>query len=85
MHHYNLSRFIASSSPNGSGNLAELQAAFRRVLKAGLAPLSPDDGSDEEVGNRPGSPAEDIIAMEFNDPRAVDFRNYLRTWCVTNP
>ncbi|KAK7695883.1 hypothetical protein QCA50_000521 [Cerrena zonata] len=80
VHHYNLSRFIGSTSPNGSGNLTELQAAFRRVLKAGLASL-PDDGSDdEEVGNRPGSPAEDIIALEYNDPRAVDFRNYLRTW-----
>ena len=82
MHHYNLSRFIGSSSPNGSGNLTELQAAFSRVLKAGMATTSDDVSDDEEIGNRPGSPAEDIIALEFNDPRAVDFRNYLRTWLV---
>ncbi|THG99314.1 hypothetical protein EW026_g3004 [Hermanssonia centrifuga] len=61
------------------GDLRELQAAFKRVLQAGLADL-PEHGYDEEDVGRPGSPEEDIIALDFTDPRAMDFRNYLRTW-----
>ncbi|KAI0081737.1 hypothetical protein K474DRAFT_1612892 [Panus rudis PR-1116 ss-1] len=79
VYHYNLARFISGPSPNGPGNLAELQAAFKRVLQAGLSFL-PEDGPDEEEGDRPGSPAEEITTLEYSDPRAVDFRNYLRTW-----
>jgi hypothetical protein len=32
--------------------------------------------------DRPGSPAEEIEKLQFDDPRATDFRNYLRTWLV---
>lgn len=70
---------MAGPPANGTGNLTELQAAFRRVLQSGLADL-PEYGYDEEDVGRPGSPEEDIIALERNDPRAADFRNYLRTW-----
>lgn len=79
VYHHHLSRCISGPPPNGAGNLSELQAAFRRVLQSGLADL-PEYGYDEEDVGRPGSPEEDIIALERNDPRAVDFRNYLRTW-----
>lgn len=81
MYHYHLARFIAGPSPNGHGNLIELQAALKRVLQAGLAFL-PVDGPDEEEGNRPGSPAEAITQLERDDPRAIDFRNNVRTWSV---
>lgn len=40
----------------------------------------PDYGYDEEDVGRPGSPGEEIIRLDPTDPRAVDFRNYLRTW-----
>lgn len=42
----------------------------------------PEDGFDEESmdGARPGSPAEPIIQLEDDDPRAIDFRNVLRTF-----
>ena len=65
-------------SPN---KLSELQKAFTRVLQSGLADL-PEDGFDEETldSERPGSPAEQVITLQRDDPRAVDFRNYLRTW-----
>ncbi|CAL1700757.1 unnamed protein product [Somion occarium] len=76
---YSLARLISGSSPHGPASLIELQSAFKRSLQAGLAFL-PEDGSDEEGGVRPGSPTEDIIALDFDDPRAVDFRNYMRTW-----
>ncbi|GJE84212.1 alpha/beta hydrolase [Phanerochaete sordida] len=79
VYHHHLSRCIAGPPPNIAGNLSELQAAFRRVLQSGLADL-PEHGYDEEDVGRPGSPEEDIIALERSDPRAVDFRNYLRTW-----
>lgn len=49
------------------------------MLQSGMADL-PEHGFDEEDVGRPGSPEEDIITLERNDPRAVDFRNYLRTW-----
>ncbi|KAL0070692.1 hypothetical protein AAF712_001913 [Marasmius tenuissimus] len=62
------------------GKLVELQIAFTRVLKAGLAQL-PEEGFDEETTDcpRPGSPAEEIVQLESHDPRAIDFRNTLRT------
>ncbi|KAE9410640.1 hypothetical protein BT96DRAFT_953179 [Gymnopus androsaceus JB14] len=61
--------------------ISEIQLAFERILKAGLANLPPD-GYDEETLDepRPGSPAEAIVQLEPNDPRAIDFRNTLRTW-----
>ena len=81
MYHYNLASFVSRPSPNGPGDLRQLRAALHRVLQSGLAAL-PDDGYDEETldVDRPGSPAEAITALQFDDPRAVDFRNYLRTW-----
>ncbi|KAI0638154.1 hypothetical protein C8Q77DRAFT_414283 [Trametes polyzona] len=81
VYHYNLTSFISGPSPTGPGNLHELQAVFKRVLQAGLASL-PEEGFDEETldVDRPGSPAETLTVLDYNDPRAVDFRNYLRTW-----
>ncbi|TBU32806.1 hypothetical protein BD311DRAFT_686062 [Dichomitus squalens] len=83
VYHYNLATFISGPSPNGPGNLHELRKAFHRVLQAGLASL-PEDGYDEDEEtlkvDRPGSPEETLTVLEFDDPRAVDFRNYLRTW-----
>ncbi|KAG6829595.1 hypothetical protein H0H92_004064 [Tricholoma furcatifolium] len=75
---FHLSRTVSPPAPYGPGDLREIQAAFRRLLQTGLANL-PVDGGDEE-SNRPGSPEEDIIQLEFNDPRAIDFRNALRPW-----
>lgn len=75
-----------SGAPNiGHGSISEIQLAFERILKAGLANLPPD-GYDEETLDepRPGSPAEAIVQLEPNDPRAIDFRNTLRTY-VSRP
>lgn len=84
MYHYNLASLISGPSPNGPGNLHELRKAFHRVLQAGLASL-PEQGYDEETldVDRPGSPEETLTNLDFEDPRAVDFRNYLRTWYVS--
>ncbi|KAL1946843.1 hypothetical protein VTO73DRAFT_14947 [Trametes versicolor] len=80
VYHYNLTAFISGPSPTGAGNLLELQAVFKRVLRAGLASL-PEDFDEETLDvDRPGSPEETLTVLEYNDPRAVDFRNYLRTW-----
>nr|VWO95213.1 Cellulose-growth-specific protein [Ganoderma boninense] len=81
VYHYNLASFISRPSPNGSGDLHELRRAFHRVLQAGLASL-PEEGYDEETldVDRPGSPEETVTNLDFEDPRAIDFRNYLRTW-----
>ncbi|KAI0053581.1 hypothetical protein FA95DRAFT_1552065 [Auriscalpium vulgare] len=81
VYHYNIARFVSRPSPIGPGDVVELQAAFKRVLQAGLANL-PEQGFDEEVldVDRPGSPAENIEKLDANDPRAIDFRNSLRTW-----
>lgn len=65
------------------GNVEDLQIAQERLLKAGLANLSEDDYDEENLHDeRPGSPAETIEQLKFDDPRAVDFRNYLRIWWV---
>ncbi|KIP10713.1 hypothetical protein PHLGIDRAFT_65260 [Phlebiopsis gigantea 11061_1 CR5-6] len=79
VYHYHLAKCIRAPSSASHSDFNELQAAFRRVLQSGLAEL-PEYGYDEEDVGRPGSPEEDIIALERHDPRAVDFRNYLRTW-----
>ncbi|KAI0677587.1 hypothetical protein C8Q78DRAFT_960231 [Trametes maxima] len=81
VYHYNLTSFVAGPSPNGPSSLHELQAVFKRVLQAGLASL-PEEGFDEETldVDRPGSPEEALTVLDYYDPRAIDFRNYLRTW-----
>jgi len=64
-------------------DLYHLRSLFTRVLQTGLAPVYPetgDDLEDEAAGSRPGSPAESIERLEWNDPRAVDFRHRMRTW-----
>ncbi|KAG6873773.1 hypothetical protein C0995_011592 [Termitomyces sp. Mi166 len=71
-------RLVSLPAPYGPGDLGEIQAAFKRLLKSGLVDL-PADGGDEE-SQRPGSPEEDIVQLELNDPRAIDFRNALRPW-----
>lgn len=59
----------------------ELDVAYTRMLKTGLANL-PQDGGDIEtlVTERPGSPAETIEQLDRQDPRAIDFRNSIRPW-----
>ncbi|KAH7343243.1 hypothetical protein B0J17DRAFT_565143 [Rhizoctonia solani] len=60
-----------------------LRNLFTRILQTGLAPLyrdGDDDIEDDAAGSRPGSPAESIDKLEWDDPRAVDFRERLRTW-----
>ncbi|KAG6869257.1 hypothetical protein C0993_000010 [Termitomyces sp. T159_Od127] len=71
-------RVVSVPAPCGPGEPEEIQTAFKRLLKSGLANL-PADGGDEE-SHRPGSPQEDIVQLEFDDPRAIDFRNALRPW-----
>jgi len=81
IHHYYLAKHASGPSPLHPGNITELQATLKRVLKAGLANLSEDDFDEEALDDdRPGSPAEEIEQLQFDDPRAIDFRNYLRVW-----
>ncbi|KAH9951617.1 hypothetical protein B0H21DRAFT_874266 [Amylocystis lapponica] len=81
VHHYILAKYVVNPSTLPQGNTMELQAAFKRILQAGLASL-PEEGFDEESldEDRPGSPAEAITPLAYDDPRAIDFRNQLRTW-----
>lgn len=81
VYHYQLAQRIASLAPKSPAPTHEIQTAFSRLLKTGLANL-PEDGGDHETlwVDRPGSPEEDIVQLEYNDPRAIDFRNCLRTW-----
>lgn len=63
------------------GEPTDIQIAYNRLLKAGLANL-PSDGGDLEnlLTVRPASPAETIIQLDRHDPRAIEFRHSLRTW-----
>ncbi|KAF5387854.1 hypothetical protein D9615_000474 [Tricholomella constricta] len=78
IYHYQLSRHVSRPASFAPGDMREIQAAFKRLLQSGLAYI-PEDGGDEE-SHRQGSPEEDIIQLEFDDPRAIDFRNAMRTW-----
>ncbi|KAJ7180173.1 hypothetical protein C8R43DRAFT_912794 [Mycena crocata] len=81
VYHYYLVTVVSMPWKHGTGNISQLQIAFARVLKSGLANL-PEDGFDEESldVDRPGSPTESITQLDINDARAIDFRNVLRTW-----
>ncbi|CCM03181.1 uncharacterized protein FIBRA_05303 [Fibroporia radiculosa] len=81
VYHFNLVKLVSGPHAMPPNKLGELQRTFVRVLQAGLADL-PEEGFDEESldVDRPGSPAEEITTLQYDDPRAIDFRNQLRTW-----
>lgn len=87
VYHYNLAKFVSGPSPIQLPSVVELQGAFRRVLQSGLADLPEDGPYDAETldYDHPGSPAEFITNLAFDDPRAVDFRTYMRTWFKKAP
>jgi hypothetical protein len=81
IYHYSLTKRVSGPSPYSARNIEELQTAFKRVLRAGLYDYSEDDISKETSDiTRPGGHAETIEKLEYDNPRAVDFRNMLRTW-----
>lgn len=83
VYHYNLAKFVSRPSLIRPASIIDLQTAFRRVLQTGLAGLPGDGPSDVETleFDHPGlSPAEFVTNLVFDDPRAVDFRTYMRTW-----
>ncbi|KIY74048.1 hypothetical protein CYLTODRAFT_416320 [Cylindrobasidium torrendii FP15055 ss-10] len=63
----------------------ELEETLSRVLKAGL--ISPDVRPDKVADGaaRPASPWEDVAELDYNDPRACDFRHAFRTWFYRVP
>jgi len=81
-----LAHRVSGPGPIGPQNPDELQVAYTRLLKTGLANLS-EDGRDSEsfITPRPGSPDETIEQLERHDPRAIDFRNSIRTWFCKAP
>ncbi|KAF8974489.1 hypothetical protein BDZ97DRAFT_1647027 [Flammula alnicola] len=86
IYHFHLARRVSGPSPHGPGDPEEIQVAYMRLLKTGLANL-PLDGGDIEtlLVDRPGSPAETIIQLERHDPRAIEFRDSFRTWFLKVP
>ena len=81
VYHYILYRFVDGPCPIPPGNIEELTLAFNRITQTGLANRAE---YDEETLNdsRPGSPAEAVEVLSSMDPRAVDFQNQFRNWCV---
>lgn len=78
IYHYNLVRSVSGLPRYGPSNFAELQTGFERVLKTGLADLSVDEESLSV--ERPGSPAEHLVRLQPDDPRAIEFRECMRAW-----
>ena len=81
IYHHTLHKFVDGPCPIPPGNIDELTLAFKRIAQTGLADHA---DYDEETLNesRPGSPAEAVEALSSTDPRAVDFQNQFRNWCV---
>jgi len=96
-----LARRVASTGPPPPPDAEFLKNAFVRVLKAGMAGfheikpqieaiegLSQDEEQDlKEFGNTPRilSTLESIDRLEFDDPRAKDYRECMRTWFHKKP
>ena len=83
VYHRNLAKFVCGTSPLQPPSVVDQQAALRRVLKSGLAGLPEDDVETLDL-DHPGIPTEFITNLVFDDPRAVDFRSYMRTWYALN-
>ncbi|KDR84375.1 hypothetical protein GALMADRAFT_111650 [Galerina marginata CBS 339.88] len=86
LYHLHLACRVSGPSSFGAGDLEEIQVAYLRLLKAGLAHL-PEDGGDIEtiLVDRSGSPTEVITQLDHHDPRAVDFRHSIRMWFCKVP
>ncbi|KDQ53188.1 hypothetical protein JAAARDRAFT_183518 [Jaapia argillacea MUCL 33604] len=89
LYHSRLARRVSEVVPNPRTQLVELQSTFSRVLQTGLVSL-PDDGYDHLTLTHPSQGSTQRIELHtmklnFEDPRAVDFRNYLRTWFSKAP
>ncbi|KAF5344126.1 hypothetical protein D9758_008873 [Tetrapyrgos nigripes] len=80
VYHYHLFRHISQFVRNQPVNFPELQDAFGRVLKAGLANFSEEFDEETLNDSRPGSPEETIVQLEAHDHRAIEFRDTIRTW-----
>lgn len=78
-----LYKFVDGPCPILPRNTEEITLAFERIARAGLANI-PESVDNEEVLHRT-SPAEPIKKLSPTDPRAIDFRNQLRNWCVPDP
>ena len=86
IYYYILYEFVDGPCPIPPANPEDLVLVFKRIVQTGLSGLS-EDGNDEETldVSRPGSPAETIERLSPTDPRAIDFQNQFRNWCVPNP
>ncbi|KAI9574737.1 hypothetical protein HD554DRAFT_2011317 [Boletus coccyginus] len=78
VHHYNLVRSVSGLPQRSPNSAVELQTGFERVLKTGLADLTVDEESLDV--QRPGSPAEHLAQLQPDDPRAIEFRAWMRAW-----
>lgn len=86
IYHIYLARQVSRPAPYGPGDPEEIQVAYTRLLKAGLANLPPDGGDLETLFIEwRGSPVESIVQLERHDPRAINFRHSLRTWFCKAP
>ncbi|KAF9485285.1 hypothetical protein BDN70DRAFT_871298 [Pholiota conissans] len=86
VYHCYLAHRVSATIPPTSGDPEDIQIAYMRLLKAGLANLPSDRGDIETiVVDRPGSPAETIVQLDRHDPRAIEFRHSLRTWFCKVP
>jgi len=79
VYYFCMSHYIAGPTTMTPNSLPELQSAYARVLRAGLG--MPGAGQMEvEDAPKNGSLDEEITPLDPMDHRAVDFRNFLRTW-----
>lgn len=88
MHHRNLVTSISGPPLHHARDLEDAKAGFIRVLKCGLSNVVEgcidEESLDEAI---PGSPAEPVVHLTADDPRALDLRIRLRVWyvCLTHP
>ncbi|KAF8529187.1 hypothetical protein BU17DRAFT_37601 [Hysterangium stoloniferum] len=84
IYYYALSRRVMASPPPPPAGVEVLQAAFARVLKTEMVGVPEVDSSLHQSSSIP-SPLESVEQLDFDDPRAKDFRNYMCTWFHKKP
>lgn len=81
-----LYKFVDGPCPIPPGNTEELTLAFKRIVQIGLSNI-PEGVYNEGTLDKshPTSPTESMKKLSPTDPRAIDFQNQFRNWCVPYP
>lgn len=86
VYHYALARRVTTTAPIPPTDIHLLHGAFSRVMKVGFPSHDKEHDAKELSSLSPlDSPCKTITKLDYNDPLAQEFREYMRTWFHRKP